>query len=164
MKKYVKKLQSEEGFTVIELIASMALVAIFGSVIYGVISFGLNTYNKIEVENSLRDEADLLMSSIINELYMVAPDKIIKHVNGIQLIKNESAATDEIYFTQGRLMIGGKELADLKSEIGSESTITLVCEEGLGECASGLIEISLILIQSYSGKSHQLTLESKFGF
>ncbi|NIK77292.1 type II secretory pathway component PulJ [Paenibacillus castaneae] len=166
MRRYVKKLGGEEGISLIELIAAMALIAIFGGLIYSVITFGLNTYNKIEVENSLRDEADLLMSSVINDLYTIAPQMVRSlGTNGIQLIENEkeSASAEKIYFENGSMHVQQGVIA-IKSKVSDESSIKLVCETPGAGCRSGLIEIMLVLNQTYSGKLHQLKLESKFGF
>ncbi|SDX96436.1 type II secretion system protein J [Paenibacillus sp. CF384] len=84
MKRFVNKLRrrikisqhAEGGYTLIELIATLALLSVVMGVIYSSITFGLNTYNKIRIENTLRDEGDLLMSSIISELYRVGPSRI----------------------------------------------------------------------------------------
>ncbi|MEK3883603.1 prepilin-type N-terminal cleavage/methylation domain-containing protein [Paenibacillus sp. PL2-23] len=170
MKEYAKRLQSgEKGFTLIELIASMALISIFGGIMYTVITFGVSSHNKIQIENGLRDEADLLMSAIINELYTIAPDKVREQSNGIQLIETGVAGLNDIYIDGGQLHIRNAPLV-ISSTIESGSSIKLDCEgygeseDGPRECATGLIEIDLVLSKAVQGQSKQLTLRSKFGF
>ncbi|MBB3108735.1 prepilin-type N-terminal cleavage/methylation domain-containing protein [Paenibacillus phyllosphaerae] len=88
MRKFVKRWRrhsgsaSEKGFTLVELIASLTLLSVVLGVIYSSITFGLNTYNKVRIENSLRDEGDLIMSSIITQLYALGPEKIVQSDNG----------------------------------------------------------------------------------
>ncbi|MGO4181912.1 PilW family protein [Paenibacillus sp. MCAF9] len=162
MRKYVSKLRNEEGISLIELIASMALLSIFGGIIYSVLVFGIGTYNKIEVENSLRDEGDLVMSSVINELYTFAPDLIGSTGYGIELSKSDPVEVKMIKIDNGEIMVGNRDLK-IKSTIAPASTIKLICEKP-GACSTGLIEIKLVLNQTHAGKTQQLALESKFGF
>ncbi|MNU56413.1 hypothetical protein D3C71_455100 [compost metagenome] len=78
MRPFVKRLKKDEGVTLIELIAALSLLAVVLGMIYSVAVFGFKSYHKISVENSLRDEADILMSSIITNLYTFAPDRVIR--------------------------------------------------------------------------------------
>ncbi|WP_185897301.1 prepilin-type N-terminal cleavage/methylation domain-containing protein [Paenibacillus zeisoli] len=78
MRPFVKRLKKDEGVTLIELIAALSLLAVVLGMIYSVAVFGFKSYHKISVENSMRDEADILMSSIITNLYTFAPDRVIR--------------------------------------------------------------------------------------
>ncbi|MNK41751.1 hypothetical protein D3C87_604230 [compost metagenome] len=78
MRPFVKRLKKDEGVTLIELIAALSLLAVVLGMIYSVAVFGFKSYHKISVENSLRDEVDILMSSIITNLYTFAPDRVIR--------------------------------------------------------------------------------------
>lgn len=78
MRPFVKRLKKDEGVTLIELIAALSLLAVVLGMIYSVAVFGFKSYHKISAENSLRDEADILMSSIITNLYTYAPDRVIR--------------------------------------------------------------------------------------
>ncbi|MGF7049508.1 prepilin-type N-terminal cleavage/methylation domain-containing protein [Paenibacillus sp. DS2015] len=76
MRKFVKRYRDEEGLTLVELIATLALVSIMAGIISSTLIFGFRSYDKITIENSLREEADIVMSSIITELYTFVPDRI----------------------------------------------------------------------------------------
>jgi hypothetical protein len=59
-----------------ELLATITISSIMLSVIYGVFITGLNLYNKIAIEGQLRDDADYVVSRIMNKLYSLPFDRI----------------------------------------------------------------------------------------
>ncbi|AFC33394.1 hypothetical protein PM3016_6790 [Paenibacillus mucilaginosus 3016] len=189
MRAFVRRIRDDErGLTLVELIASLSIMSMVMGTIYGVITFGFNAYHKVTIENDLRNESDLIMSAIINEMYEFGADRVKKHKNrtdgqldGITLIDTLSDGNDEEKYillkTDGeglRLYIGGDEegLAGdeshmvLRSQLLPGSTIELKCP-GSPEpeaCGSGLIDVRMELGQTYEGKEHKLALQSKFGF
>ncbi|WP_336787130.1 PulJ/GspJ family protein [Paenibacillus sp. MMO-177] len=174
MREFVKKWRSEEsGLTLVELIAAMTLLSIAAGVIFSVVTFGIHTYNRIETENALRDDADLLMSSIITELYAYGPDLISASTNGITLVRDAGTREERQIFIQNKQLRIGSRTIDTRSDIdmpsqtepsSEASFIELKCKTNVTECSSGLIEIRLVLEQNHNGHTQQLTLESKFGF
>lgn len=177
MKKYAERLKSEHGFTLIEMIAALTLFSMIVGIISMVTMFGFRSYHKITIENALRDEADIIMSTIINELYTYAPESVINttNINGITL-KKGSAADEMIAFSGGSLVIGAitavpdpddpatsvhSSLAG--SVISSTSADGRTCQTTF-PCDTGLIKIKLKLAQDYDGRSYTMELESKFGF
>lgn len=87
MKKFADRLKSQQGFTLIEMIAAMTLFSLILGIISMVTMFGFRSYHKITIENSLRDEADIIMSTIITELYSFSPEKVENTATGLRLIK-----------------------------------------------------------------------------
>ncbi|QUL54529.1 prepilin-type N-terminal cleavage/methylation domain-containing protein [Paenibacillus tritici] len=182
MRKYVDRLRSQQGFTLIELIAAITLFSMIVGIISMVTMFGFRSYHKITIENSLRDEADLIMSSIINELYIFAPERVelTSSSDGI-LLKKRKSDTDltqevvKIAFTQGKLVIGAETDApsnDSRTAVKSDLTgsfISSATPDGrfctsASPCDSGLIEITLELAQAYDGRDYTMEMKSKFGF
>ncbi|SDF21763.1 prepilin-type N-terminal cleavage/methylation domain-containing protein [Fontibacillus panacisegetis] len=182
MRESVKTKRSEQGYTLVELIAAITLVSLIAGVIFTAITFGINSYQKIQIENELRDEADLVMSTVINELYTFAPERI-KRIDdggnqGIELISG-IGGTKKIYIqndgssSKGKLIIDTVEfeirsniIVDV-SDIPQASNITLECSSTSmdpNECSTGMINIKLSLSQDQGGHTSQLTLDSKFGF
>ncbi|NIK67384.1 prepilin-type N-terminal cleavage/methylation domain-containing protein [Paenibacillus sp. BK720] len=174
MREFVKKWRNEEqGLTLVELIAAMTLLSIAAGIIFSVVTFGMNTYNRVETENALRDDADLLMSSIITELYSYGPELISKNANGITLVRDAGTREErQIIIRNNQLHIGDRtvdtrSVVDMPSETNptsEASSIELRCKTNVTECSNGLIEIRLVLEQNHNGRNQQLTLESKFGF
>ncbi|MNI53259.1 hypothetical protein D3C73_1080840 [compost metagenome] len=182
MKKFVKSLRREEGITLIELVVAITLFTTVAGLIYGVMMFGIRSYNQITLENKLRDEGDLLMSAIITEIYTFAPDMISSDSGGsaeegnnwslISLRHSGSGSDDEdIIIKEGALYIvpSGTEPVQQDSRtsitavLRPSSNIALSCND-VGSCESGLININLNLLKVYGGKDYTLNLQSMFGF
>ncbi|RKP57217.1 prepilin-type N-terminal cleavage/methylation domain-containing protein [Cohnella endophytica] len=171
MRKFANRLKDDRGMSLIEVIASLTLLSLVMATIYGVITFGFNSYHRVTIENSLRDEADLVMSSIITEMYKYGPDEVSVPSNasvGVSLSKTvdgRPADKHSILIKDGKVYIGLGEgvLVELQSRISSDSSITVDCG-GLSKCKTGLVDIKLVLEQSYANKPQKMKLESKFGF
>lgn len=186
MKRFVDRLRKEDGgFTLIELIAALSLLSVVLGVIYATITFGMSSYERVKIQNSLRDEGDLAMSAIMTKLYAYGPDKLaqLDAGSGVRLIPAFAETQAEVIRIgkdangKGTLFIGKNpavleetdsgEALDLTSSLvteGEASSILLGCEDGGKECASGLLTIRLRLLQSYGGRDYTLDLESRFGF
>ena len=87
MRRFADRLKSEQGFSLIEMIAAMTLFSLILGIISMVTMFGFRSYHKITIENSLRDEADIIMSTIITELYTFSPEKVENTATGLKLVK-----------------------------------------------------------------------------
>lgn len=179
MKKFVNLLRREGGFTLVELIVALSLFTVAAGIISGITMLGLRSYHKISIENSLRDEGDLLMSAIITELYTFAPDRVTPTVvkDGAGIIdsyitlERQDGVKSRIRITKGDLTIvnpdemnpSADERTKINSRLAQGSAITLECQNAV-PCDSGLISIDLSLVQSYNGRDYPLELKSKFGF
>lgn len=173
MNRFVDRLKREDGVTLLELIVALALFAMVSVLIYGVVSFGFKSYRDINIENKLRDEGDLLMSSIITELYTFGPERVHSKVeinqgtgNAEQVLVLERtgnpAGESKVLIRDGRLYIGDQEQTT-SSSLGPHSAIELACEVG-NACETGLIQVKLQLIPKGGEAGQALTLQSNFGF
>ena len=175
MKEFVRRVQSrEQGFTLIELIASLTVFAMIAGIISGLTMFGVRSYDKITIQNELRDEADLIMSAIITKLYTYAPDKV-QNINGGIELSRSGRETKEAIIVEGNQMIisgngteqGTNSPLAVRSELG-DSKVTAYTADGRectisSLCGSGTIEIDLVL--KYKGNSdNMLELKSRFGY
>ncbi|MEK4190966.1 MULTISPECIES: prepilin-type N-terminal cleavage/methylation domain-containing protein [Paenibacillus] len=180
MRKFVNLLRREGGFTLVELIVALSLFTVAAGIISGITMLGLRSYHKISIENSLRDEGDLLMSAIITELYTFAPEKvtptILKNDSGTIIdsyitLERQDGTKSQIRIVNGALTIANPDVVDPPvdartetiSKLEQDSAITLECQNSI-PCDSGLISIDLSLVQSYDGRDYPLELKSKFGF
>jgi prepilin-type N-terminal cleavage/methylation domain-containing protein len=188
MTKFVNRIRGEQGLTLIELIASLTVLSLVVGLIYTVSMFGFRSYHKVQIENSLREEADILMSSIISELYVFGPESVSQPMN-IDGSDNASRielkrGLDELEVGREILMENGNLLIrDIRTGLQSEpialnrgeiivkseliqpgSEIKLTCSNDKPTCNSGLIEINLVLEQTFESKGYSLELNSRFGF
>ncbi|MGU3473744.1 type II secretion system protein J [Paenibacillus sp. D51F] len=191
MKRFVDRLRREDGgFTLIELIAALSLLSVVLGVIYATITFGMSSYERVKIQNSLRDEGDLAMTAIMTKLYAFGPAELsqLGSGSGVELIPALAVAgapqQESIWIAKdnqgkGQLYMGkkagseemesvsGQSLAltsSLVTEGEKASSIVLTCEGAGNKCASGLLTIRLRLQQTYGGRDYALDLESRFGF
>lgn len=155
--------------TLIELIASISIMSMALLAIYGVIHFGFNTYHKVTIENSLRDEGDLIMSTVISQLYDKGAKSVTQSASGIDIVGVEGG-TFAIRLANEQLQVVDTQTSSIQ-EIATESRIdqdrsgiTLVCTPASPTCGSGRVDIKLVLYQTYGGRRQELELESRFGF
>lgn len=178
MKRFVDFAREERGLSLVELIAALSILSLVMGTIYSVITFGFTAYNKVNVENSLRDEADILMSSVMTQLYTYGPEYVsnIANENGIELSrttqpnnvvipsKQIKIANSSLYIADSTAPIETGKVDNLKSALLNGSSIQLDCGNA-SACRDGLIRITLVLEQEDQKHiKHQLKMESRFGF
>ncbi|NOU99041.1 PulJ/GspJ family protein [Paenibacillus planticolens] len=185
MRRFVNSIKEQKGYSLIELIAALSIFSLIAGSIYGVINFGFKAYDRVNVENSLRDEGDIIMSAIMSEFYTQAPETVenfsannetekgilmkIKLVekNGEQTVERTVERHVVIDSSDHKVYIYSDQKTtssaiELKSSVMSGSLIHINnCTNG---CTNGLIDVTLELSQTSKGRDHKLTLQSKFGF
>ncbi|WP_151733780.1 PulJ/GspJ family protein [Paenibacillus tengchongensis] len=174
MKIFAKSSEPENGFTLIELIAAVTLFAIVAGIIGSVTMFGFRSYHKITVENKLRDEADLVMSSIITELYTYGPEEIRNTASGITLRRSDSGEVQirvedkDLIIGDARIGPGDSATMDLDSELGGSSIAVTKVNDKVPDInvpyESGLVSIELVLSYKSGDSEDKLTVKSQFGF
>lgn len=122
MKRFADRLRREEGLTLIELIAALSLFSLVAGLIYGVMMFGIQSYERVTMENTLRDESDLLMSAIITEIYTFAPTTIYSSTS------SNNGVMDTAIYLQRDNVSGGTE----KVKIGISDGELLIKEVPAG--------------------------------
>ncbi|MEK4233375.1 prepilin-type N-terminal cleavage/methylation domain-containing protein [Anoxybacillus sp. FSL W8-0703] len=189
----MKVFANERGLTLIELLVGLAITSLIAASAYGVFTTGTKAYKRIGIENQLRSEADILMTTIFNELYAFAPDglksdesdnhtltfvnnvkKEIDTNTGLVEEKNTEVQTLQVKIDDANevLQINGKQITSSNLRIVPEqSTFTYTCvQKQQNVCKSGVISIRL----SVQDNDHRdpndplyiepFTLQSQFGF
>ncbi|WP_062355415.1 hypothetical protein [Bacillus kwashiorkori] len=72
-----KLLNSSEGVTLVELLASILIISIIGIVTYSILFTGIKANERIKVEATLRNEADYILSHFINEFFVLKASEIV---------------------------------------------------------------------------------------
>ncbi|MFD1851901.1 PulJ/GspJ family protein [Oceanobacillus bengalensis] len=139
--------KNEHGVTLVELLAAVTIASIIGIVVYSLLNAGLNTYERVKVEAELRDEADYIMASMINELYTLKISEVNREDSTNKYIMLNNGA--QIGFDDQNVIIGDREISLNNSKISiSEETKILPSEEfGLE-----YYEITLVLEHEISEK------------
>ncbi|ANU25652.1 PulJ/GspJ family protein [Planococcus versutus] len=76
MNKIINVFKNDHGVTLVELMATLVIVSIIGILSYTVLFQGYSNYQRIQVETQLRDEADLIMASMIKDLFILKDGQI----------------------------------------------------------------------------------------
>lgn len=185
MNRFVNFLRREQGLTLIELIAAVTLFSLVAILISSVMMFGIRSYQKVSIENKLRDEGDLLMSSVITKMYTfgpnavtasetINPDSKVRETSIILNRNNDRGGIDKVQISIANGVLSFHDIpeptsssaievtnVDVTSRLGPESAIELECSL-TKPCESGLIHVKLQLISNEDGK--EMKLESNFGF
>jgi len=189
----MKVFANERGLTLIELLVGLAITSLIAASAYGVFTAGTKAYKRIGIENQLRSEADVLVATMFNELYALAPDGLKKDesndytltfVNRMKkeidtstgLVEEKEQADQTLQMmideTNGTLFINGKQVTPSNLRIVPEqSKFQYKCiREQQNVCKSGVVSIRL----SVQDEDHRdpndplyiepFTLETKFGF
>ena len=73
-----KILKSEEGISLLELLAASLISIVVVLVGYNLLMTGVKTAERVHIETQLRDEADYIMGNIIETFYLTKTSEIVK--------------------------------------------------------------------------------------
>lgn len=72
---------NENGLTLVELLAVLVLSSIIAITVMTIFIKSSEYYKAMQIENELRDEADILMSKTIKTLYALKAEQVHKRIN-----------------------------------------------------------------------------------
>ncbi len=185
--------QNEQGLTLVELLVTLTISMIFASTIYGVFISGINLYQQTSTIGNIRDEADYIVTSIMNEFYNEEPDYVEAFQDGstvgVKLIRNPDKKVDRYIVEESddpptEVIISivndtftientsKNEITTLNTnalQLGDNSYITIDCPNrttnGTGRCYQGLVEIKIEAIPTrQTDDVDPILLNSSFGF
>ncbi len=167
-----KRIAHEGGFTLLELLAALAISTIVSTIVYSMFITGSKLYQKIQVEGQQRDDADYIATMVLNKMYENAPKLVEEYEDGAkkgvqltvsggkiveQYIVEEDTHNDkriQIYFEGGKLFIQDRgiitEIESSSANLNAEnSAISLgtngLCNQERTRCSSGTVELTLDL-------------------
>lgn len=74
MKKIIK---CEAGLTLVELLATIVLISLIGTLSYNILFQGYTNHQRISAESDLRDEADFIMATLIKDLFTAKKSDVV---------------------------------------------------------------------------------------
>lgn len=72
-----RKLYNQNGLTLVELLAVIALTALVSTLLFSITTKAIETTRIINQENVLRDEADIIMSKFFKTIYSLRQEQIV---------------------------------------------------------------------------------------
>lgn len=151
--------KNENGLSLVELLAALVITVIIGMIGYAILFNGLKTYERVKVEADLRDEADLIMTELINDLFTLKETEIIK-----TYFPQSNSANYFIQLENGRKvgLIDGKiSRKDGSQYIIQNESIKLSDQSKIVELEQGQYRIYLTL--EWIKSNQTLTTESEIG-
>lgn len=151
--------KDEKGLTVAELLAALTITAIIGFVGYSILFSGYQTYDRVKVESALRDEADLMMAQLINDLFILKEEEIAEKylpepdTNNYYLLLNDGK---KIGFIDGVVHLKD----DSQYKIQNDS-IRITDDTEIKEISEAQFRITLSL--EWVETNQKLTTESEIG-
>lgn len=146
---------SNQGYTLIEVLAVVLITSVIGVVTYSILLNGLKTYNITVEEAKLRDEADYLMIHLMDELFTlklsdIQERKLPDNSNNYFLIKKNGNKTGFDH-DHSRVLVNGREVS-LKNQ-----HIVLAPESKIIETdRKNVLEIRLVLQSTQSKEKLEL--------
>ena len=103
MKKLSSRLANNQGVTLVELLATIIIVSIVATLTYTILFQGYSNYQRVKVEAELRDEADLIMASLIKDMFTLKKSEV-------QLVQSctNGASNSYLNVTKTHLVTGVK--------------------------------------------------------
>ncbi|MEK4128307.1 type II secretion system protein [Solibacillus sp. FSL W8-0474] len=91
-----KIIKNNKGLTLVELLAAIVLIIIVSAFVFRLLYSGIDTTNKIRTESFLRDEADIIISRFIKEIYSTKQSHIIENTGSyLEIAKDISKCTKD---------------------------------------------------------------------
>ncbi|WP_251549405.1 PilW family protein [Neobacillus muris] len=142
------------GVTLVELLAVLAILSIISLTIYSVLFGGFKTYDRVIAENELRDEADYILTYLINDFFTLKSSEIAEK-------KLPETTTKNYFFVK----TDGKKLGIINSEIIvnnnpislTNDNVILSNESKIEETSPNTFKITLVLKHKKINKEVKLS-------
>lgn len=122
---------SNKGVTLVELLATLVILSLIGTIIYSVLFNGIKSYEKTVAETELRDEADHILANLIDVFFTMKVsdlklDKLPNEENKLSYITKRDDKV--IGFKDNKIFINNEELKLLNTNIklSEQSKITSI--------------------------------------
>lgn len=108
----MQKYKNEKGMTLIELLATVVVLAVLATLSYQVLFQGFSNYSRIKLETELRDDADYIMASLMREVFTYKESEIefLSESNNYLFKLKKDPETMVTGIESGRIVIAGTPL------------------------------------------------------
>lgn len=155
----MKKMNNEFGLSLPELLATFVIMSIISVIAFSIILSSFKTYERVNIEEKLRDEADIIMAHLVGNLFTTKESDIVnKHMSQnsagnyyVELKDGDIVGffNGEVYSREGKLTV----LQDEGIRLGEKTKIEQVSKTGF------FIQLNLV----HEKSSQTLTTISEVG-
>lgn len=89
----INNFKSEKGITVVELLLALTVSTIVLAIIFPIFTNGIKNYQAVNSEIALRNEADYIVGTILNEIYLFYPDTVKQEIDENKITLRRSFIT-----------------------------------------------------------------------
>lgn len=116
-------LKKREGFTLIELLAVLAISGLIITLIYGVLISGVSLFNKGSTETLMRQDADIVMTNIVNDFFDNKGESTSAQVAGSQIIINNTPiSSDQFNYSDSTIKFRAAKTMEVELVIRSNGS------------------------------------------
>lgn len=162
-----KNLQNNNGLTLVEVMASIIIAVIIGLLSFTLFFKAIENYDAIELENKLRDEADLIMNLLIKNLYSAKETDFCRSFdtnNNSYLTFANSSNLCKVPISPGSSITKDNNVANLNKIgfISNQNKINLIINDELYKFSTENIELlpSKIEVENRSTVKILFTLQT----
>ncbi|EKN64984.1 prepilin-type N-terminal cleavage/methylation domain-containing protein [Schinkia azotoformans] len=113
MRHFAKLLKNNNGLTLIELLAAIVISTLVLGIAYGLLMAGYKTYEKVGIEQGQRDEADYVVSRIMEKFYE-GDISDIRNCDSTSKLCIEILSTESLKIKTGSTEVGITSFNELK--------------------------------------------------
>lgn len=123
----MNNIRNQRGLTLVELLATLALIGVITTFAFSILMNGIRASNNIQIETSLRNEADVIMSSFIRTVYTMKESEIselrfpAKNTENYYIQTNTGEKTgfikNEVWIANKKQLLLDPDISVLPSEI-----------------------------------------------
>ncbi|AXH99325.1 type II secretion system protein [Sporosarcina sp. PTS2304] len=123
----MNNIRNQRGLTLVELLATLALIGVITTFAFSILMNGIRASNNIQIETSLRNEADVIMSSFIRTVYTMKESEIselrfpAKNTENYYIQTNTGEKTgfikNEVWIANKKQLLFDPDISVLPSEI-----------------------------------------------
>lgn len=148
----MKRLWNQRGFTVVELIVTMAVLAILGATVSGLVRTGLSAYGRVSDTHNTETEARTALSLVTTQLRKHDATGAIDLADGQTLrLRRDPVAENKgtvIWFTGGTVYTAQTENVNITPDIADATAIARVYD----------LHIEIALTENTPSLSYQVTV------
>jgi prepilin-type N-terminal cleavage/methylation domain-containing protein len=112
---------NSKGITLVELLATLVIISIISTLCYQVLFQGYSNYKRIKIESELRDEADLIMASLVKEMFVLKKSEIQNHFTCpdyyLNVQENGSSQVSTIGIKDEKVTINGEDIEFYNNDV-----------------------------------------------